>query len=86
MLYHLLQKRDDSISNFIQQLDWNETESVANIKHFLREKMNDIFLENFTSSQIASIPTLKNSHPIDCIFENFKYESDLATFISSLKY
>lgn len=82
----MLQKRDDSISNFIQQLDWNEAESIANIKKFLKDKIHNIYLENFTTTQIANIPLLKHNHPIDYIFENFKYEADLSTFISSLMY
>ena len=28
---------------------------------------------------------MRKSPEIDCIYENFKYESDLATFLSSLK-
>lgn len=28
LLYYYLQKRDDSISNFIQQLEWNDTQSI----------------------------------------------------------
>lgn len=43
-------------------------------------------MENFTPAQIAEILRLKDQHSFNCIFENFKYESDLNTFVSSLKH
>ena len=48
LLYHYLQTRDDSISNHIQELEWNEQGSIEKLKQFLSERILDIMNENFT--------------------------------------
>jgi hypothetical protein len=42
LLYHYLQTRDDGISNLVLGLDENEEETLAKLKEFLDEKLNQI--------------------------------------------
>ena len=41
--------------------------------------------ENFNERELELIKNLRSSPQIDCIYENFKYESDLNTFLAGLK-
>ncbi len=47
--------------------------------------MHSIFLENFTPVEINFLESIRHMHSVDCVYENFKYESDLNSFIAGLK-
>lgn len=85
MLYHYLHTRDDSISNHIQELEWNEQSSIEKLKDFLCSRMIEIMQQNFTMRELDLIAEMRGSPAFECVYQNFKFESNLNNFLESLK-
>ena len=85
LLYHYLQTKDDMILNEIQSIESYEESSLESLKEFLSEKISLILSENFTEGELTYLDSIRNNSSTSYIFENFKYECDIHSFLSSLR-